>query len=102
MIDEILKRTHYSSPDEYLEDRVKRDYEMVLKGKKINWPYYHCDRSFLPTAMRCKVTLYVAGKVFYEVVEARDYKEAKEAAVARNPNEKVVGVTAVCWVVDGQ
>ena len=36
MIDEILKRTHYSSPDEYLEDRVKRDYEMVLKGKKIN------------------------------------------------------------------
>ena len=36
MIDEILKRTHYSSPDEYLEDRIKRDYEMVLKGKKIN------------------------------------------------------------------
>ena len=46
--------------------------------------------------MRCKVTLYVAGKVFYEVVEARDYKEAKEAAVSRNPNAKVVGVTAVC------
>ena len=36
MIDEILKRTHYFSPDQYLEDRVKRDYEMVLKGKKIN------------------------------------------------------------------
>ena len=36
MIDEILKRTHYSSPVEYLEDRIQRDYEMVLKGKKIN------------------------------------------------------------------
>ena len=45
--------------------------------------------------MRCKVTLYVAGKVFYEVVEARDCKEVKEAAVARNHNAKVVGVTAV-------
>ena len=45
--------------------------------------------------MRCKVTLYVAGKVFYEVVEARDYKEAKAAAVSRNPNAKVVSVTAV-------
>lgn len=45
--------------------------------------------------MRCKVTLYVAGKVFYEVVEARDYKEVRMAAVARNPNAKVVGVTAV-------
>jgi hypothetical protein len=36
MIDEILKRTHYSSPVEYLEDRIKRDYGTVLKGKKIN------------------------------------------------------------------
>jgi hypothetical protein len=45
--------------------------------------------------MRCKVQLYVAGKVFDEIVEARDYKEAKEVALARNPNAKVVGVTAV-------
>jgi len=37
----------------------------------------------------------VAGKVFYEVVEARDYTAEREAAVARNPNAKVVGVTAV-------
>ena len=29
------------------------------------------------------------------VVEARDYKEAKEAAVSRNPNAKSVSVTAV-------
>ena len=45
--------------------------------------------------MRCRVTLYVAGKVFHEVVEARNYQEAREAALARNPNAKVVGVTAV-------
>ena len=35
MIDEILKRTHYASPTEYLEDRIKRDYSMVMKNKKI-------------------------------------------------------------------
>lgn len=45
--------------------------------------------------MRCKVQLYVAGKVFYEEVEARDYKDAKETALARNPKAKVVSVTAV-------
>jgi hypothetical protein len=45
--------------------------------------------------MRCKVQLYVAGKVFYEEVEARDYQEAREVALARNPNAKVMGVTAV-------
>jgi hypothetical protein len=45
--------------------------------------------------MRCKVQLYVSGKVFDEIVEARDYKEAKEVALARNPNAKVIGVTAV-------
>lgn len=45
--------------------------------------------------MKCKVELYVAGKVFYEEVYARDYKEAKEVALARNPNAKVVSVTGV-------
>ena len=45
--------------------------------------------------MKCKVQLYVAGKVFYETVEARDYKDARETALARNPKAKVVGVTAV-------
>lgn len=45
--------------------------------------------------MKCKVQLYVAGKVFYEEMEARDYKEAREVALARNPNAKVIGVTAV-------
>jgi hypothetical protein len=45
--------------------------------------------------MRCKVQLYVAGKVFDEIVEARDYQDAKETALARNPKAKVIGVTAV-------
>ena len=45
--------------------------------------------------MRCKVQLYVAGKVFDEIVEARDYNDAKRTALARNPSAKVIGVTAV-------
>jgi len=45
--------------------------------------------------MRCKVQLYVCGKVFDEIVEARDYQEARQVAIARNPNAKVMGVTAV-------
>ncbi len=45
--------------------------------------------------MKCKVQLYVAGKTFYEEVYVKDYKEAREVALARNPNAKVVGVTAV-------
>ena len=45
--------------------------------------------------MKCKVQLYVAGKVFYETVEARDYKDARETALARNPTAKVVSVNAI-------
>ena len=45
--------------------------------------------------MKCKVQLYVAGTVFDEVVVARDYEEAKEVALARNPNATIVSVTAV-------
>jgi hypothetical protein len=45
--------------------------------------------------MKCKVQLYVAGKVFHEIVEARDYQDARETALARNPTAKVMGVTAV-------
>ena len=45
--------------------------------------------------MRCKVQLYVAGKVFDEIVEARDYQDAKQTALARNPTAKVLGVTAI-------
>ena len=45
--------------------------------------------------MRCKVQLYIAGKVFDEIVEAKDYQDAKKTALARNPSAKVIGVTAV-------
>jgi hypothetical protein len=45
--------------------------------------------------MRCKVQLYVAGTVFNEEVVAVDYQEARQVALARNPNARVVSVTAV-------
>ena len=45
--------------------------------------------------MTHKVTLYVAGKVFEEIVHARNYQEARETALARNPHAKIVSVTAV-------
>ena len=44
--------------------------------------------------MKCKVELYVAGKVFTEDVHARNYDEARQVAVARNPNARVLGVNA--------
>ena len=44
--------------------------------------------------MKCEVKLYVAGKVFTEEVYARNYQEAREVAIARNPNAKILGVTA--------
>lgn len=45
--------------------------------------------------MKIKVTLYVAGTVFQEVVQARNYDDAKKTALARNPTATVVSVTAV-------
>jgi hypothetical protein len=45
--------------------------------------------------MKCEVKLYVAGTVFTETVIARNYQEAREVALARNPNAKVMGVNAV-------
>ena len=44
--------------------------------------------------MRCEVKLFVAGKVFSEEVHARDYNEARQVALARNPNARVIGVNA--------
>jgi len=35
LIDEILKRTQYSSRIAYLEDRIRSDYEKVIKNKKL-------------------------------------------------------------------
>jgi len=45
--------------------------------------------------MRCKVQLYVAGKTFYEEMEAVDYQHARQIALARNPGATVVSVNAV-------
>ena len=45
--------------------------------------------------MRCRVQLIVAGQVFNEEVRAVDYQEARQVALARNPNARVVSVTAV-------
>ena len=41
--------------------------------------------------MKCEVKLYVAGTVFTETVQARDYQEARQVALARNPNATVMG-----------
>ena len=45
--------------------------------------------------MRCKVQLYVAGTVFNEEVIAVNYQEARQVALARNPNARVISVNAV-------
>ncbi|CAF34192.1 hypothetical protein S-PM2d127 [Synechococcus phage S-PM2] len=45
--------------------------------------------------MKIKVQLYVGGRLFDEIVEAVNYQDAKETALARNPTAKVVSVTAV-------
>ena len=36
LIDEILKRTPYSSATEYLEARITADHQSTLKNKKIS------------------------------------------------------------------
>jgi|TARA_B100000965_G_scaffold278493_1_gene236285 hypothetical protein len=45
--------------------------------------------------MKCKVTLFKAGTIFDEIVIATDYEDAKEVALARNPNATIMGVTSV-------
>jgi hypothetical protein len=45
--------------------------------------------------MKCEVKLYKAGTVFTEEVIARNYQDAREVALARNPGAKIVSVNAV-------
>ena len=45
--------------------------------------------------MKIKVELCVAGQIFNEIVIAVDYEEAKQVALARNPNARIMSVTAV-------
>ena len=41
-----------------------------------------------------EVKLYVGGQVFTEEVHAVNYQEAREVALARNPNARVISVNA--------
>ena len=45
--------------------------------------------------MKVRVALYVAGQTFTEEVRAVDYQEARQVALARNPNARIISVTAV-------
>ena len=45
--------------------------------------------------MRVKEELIVAGQVFTEEVTAVDYQEARQVALARNPNARIISVNAV-------
>jgi len=45
--------------------------------------------------MKCEVKLFKAGTVFTEEVIARNYNDARQVALARNPGAKVVHVNAV-------
>ena len=47
--------------------------------------------------MKVRVTLWVAGQVFDEVVRAVDYREAEQVALTRNPNATILRTTAVFW-----
>ena len=44
--------------------------------------------------MRVKVELIVAGQGFTEEVGAVDYQEARQVALARNPNARIISVNA--------
>jgi hypothetical protein len=35
LVDEILKRTTYSDPLQYLEERIKKDHAQVMRNKKL-------------------------------------------------------------------
>ena len=45
--------------------------------------------------MKIKVTLYVGGKTFNEIVYANDLKEGKATAQARNPYAKLIAANPV-------
>ena len=44
--------------------------------------------------MKCEVKLFKAGTVVTEEVIAKDYQDARQVALARNPNATVVSVNA--------
>ena len=42
--------------------------------------------------MKCEVQLFVAGQVFTATGHAVDYQEARQVALARNPNARIISV----------
>jgi len=46
-------------------------------------------------AMKCRVTCWVAGKVFTVDCYAANYAEAREVAKAQHPNARILSVNAV-------
>ena len=46
--------------------------------------------------MKCEVKLFIAGRVVTDVVEARDYQDARETALKRNSSTaQVISVNAI-------
>ena len=45
-------------------------------------------------SMKIEVKLYVGGKVFSEIVEAVNYQDARDTALARNPKARFIGANA--------
>lgn len=46
--------------------------------------------------MKCKVVLYLDGKVWNQTVQARDYQDAKQICLRQNSSKvKVLSVSAV-------
>ena len=45
--------------------------------------------------MKVRVTLYVGGTTFEEVVNVAKFEDAKKTALARNPTAKVVAMSPI-------
>lgn len=45
--------------------------------------------------MKVRVTLWVGGRVFDEIVIVASYQDAKKTALARNPTARVIAFNAV-------
>jgi len=60
----------------------------------MSMPHFLPLKLTMEFSMKIEVKLYVGGRVFSEVVEAVNYQDAKQTAIARNPTAKVVSVNA--------
>ncbi len=45
--------------------------------------------------MKVKVTLYVGGQTFTDIVVVSKFEDAKKTAAARNPTAKIIAMTPV-------